>query len=133
GAGGDDAVVERIRRAVDLDGLGVGEPAVPVDLGDLVLLHEEVDALDDPVGHLAAAVVRGAVVDGDVAGDAEGLGVAGHDVGELGVPQQRLGGDTPDVEADAAPVFLLDYGHGEAQLGGADRGDVATGARAEDD
>src|SRR5699024_4897480 len=75
GAGGDAAVVARIRRAVGLDGLGVGDPAVPVDLGDLVLLHEEVDALDDPVGHLAAAVVRGAVVDGDVAGDAEGLGV----------------------------------------------------------
>src|SRR5699024_9211230 len=111
GAGGDDAVVERIRRAVDLDGLGVGEPAVPVDLVRLVLLRYAVYALGHPVGHLAAAVVRGAVVHGDVAGDAEGLGVAGHDVGELGVPQQRLGGDTPDVEADAAPVSLLDYGH----------------------
>ena len=42
-------------------------------------------------------------------------------------------GMQPDVEADPAPVLLLDDRHGLAELGGADRGDVATGAGAEDE
>ena len=47
--------------------------------------------------------------------------------------EQRLGRDAADVEADAAPVLLLDHRHGLAELGGADRGDVATGAGTEDE
>ena len=90
GAGGDDAVVERVLRAVDLDRLGVGERPVAVDLGDLVLLHEEVDALDDAVRDLAAAVVGGAEVEGDVAGDTEQLAVTLNRVGQLRITQQCL-------------------------------------------
>src|SRR5699024_8629246 len=131
--GGDDAVVKRVLGAVDLHRLAVDERAVAVDLGDLVLLHEEVDALDDAVRHLTAAVERGPVVERDVPGDSEGLAVAQNGVRELGVAEQRLGGDTAHVEAYATPVFLLDDGHLEAELRGADCGDVATGARAEDD
>jgi hypothetical protein len=37
------------------------------------------------------------------------------------------------VEADAAPVLLLDDRGGKAELGAADGGDVAAGASAEDD
>ena len=55
------------------------------------------------------------------------------DVRDLGVAQQRLRGDAADVEADTAPVLLLDDGDGLAELGGADRGDVATGAGTEDE
>ena len=56
-----------------------------------------------------------------------------QDVRELGVAQERLRGDAADVEADAAPVLLLDHGDGLAELGGADRRDVATGAGTKDE
>ena len=58
--------------------------------------------------------------------------LVGEHVGELGVAEQRLGRDAADVEADAAPVLLLHDRDRLAELGGADRGDVATGAGAED-
>ena len=56
------AVVQR-----DLHRVRVDERAPPVELGDLVLLHQEVDALDPAVGDLAAALEGGAVVERDVA------------------------------------------------------------------
>ena len=56
-----------------------------------------------------------------------------EDVRQLGVAQQRLGRDAADVEADAAPVLLLDDRDLHAELGGADGGDVPTGAGTEDD
>ncbi|GHA69670.1 hypothetical protein GCM10010372_81260 [Streptomyces tauricus] len=90
-------------------------------------------AFDPAVGDLAAAVVGGAVVEAHVTRDAELLGLVVEDVGEFGVAQQRFGGDAADVQADASPVLLLDDGDTLAQLGGADRGDVPAGSRAEDD
>ena len=42
-------------------------------------------------------------------------------------------GMQPDVEADAAPVLLLDHRRGLAELGGPDGGDVATGSGSEDE
>jgi hypothetical protein len=57
----------------------------------------------------------------------------GDDVRDLGVAEQRLGGDAADVEAHPAPVLLLDHGHVLAELGRADGGDVAAGPGAEDD
>src|SRR5260370_41741396 len=47
--------------------------------------------------------------------------------------QQRLGRDTSPVVADAAEIGLLDDSGLEAKLRRADRGDVAAGARADDD
>ncbi len=44
-----------------------------------------------------------------------------------------LEGMQPDVEADTSPVLLLDHPDLEAELGGADGGDVPTGAGTEDD
>ena len=75
-AGRDDGVVEGERLGaavveVDRHGVVVGELAVAVDLGDLVLLHQEVHAGDAAVGHLAAAVEGGAVVEGRLTADAE--------------------------------------------------------------
>ena len=52
-------------------------------------------------------------------------------VRELGVLDQRLARDAADVEADAAPVLLLDDGDLLAQLRRADRRDVATGTSTE--
>src|SRR5690606_33368348 len=136
-AGGDDEVVELQLPGLavvegDVHALGAGEGAPAVDLGDLVLLHEEVDALDDAVGDLAAALVGRAVGPRGAALDAALLLLGLQGVRELGVPQQRLGRDAPDVEADAAPVLLLDDGHLLAQLARADRRDIPTGAGAQD-
>ena len=112
---------------------GAGEGAPAVDLGDLVLLHQEVHALDDALGHRAAAGVRGAEVHRRVAGDPELVLLVGQDVRQLRVAQQGLGRDAADVEADTAPVLVLHDGDALAELGGADGGDVPTGAGTEDD
>ncbi len=85
---------------------GQGAPAV--DLGDLVLLHQVVDALGAGVGDLAAALVGRAERHRGVALDPERLLLVGDDVRDLGVAQQRLRRDAADVEADPAPVLLLD-------------------------
>ncbi len=107
------------------------EGAPAVDLGDLVLLHQEVDALDDAGAHLARPRVGGAEGHRGVALDAVLVLLVRQHVRELGVPEQRLGRDAADVEADAAPVLVLDDRHGLAELGRADRRDVATGAGSE--
>ena len=137
GAGGDDDVVAGDLAglpvvALDLDGLGVDEGAPAVDLLDLVLLHQEVHALDDRVRDLAAARVGRLEVHRGVAGDPELVLLVGQDVRQLGVAQQCLRRDAPDVEADTSPVLLLDHTHLQAELGGADGGDVPTGAGTED-
>ena len=137
-AGGDDRVVERDRfgpTVVELNRqrVGVGESAVAVDLGDLVLLHQEVHTGDAALGHLAAAVEGDPVVEGRLAADAEGLGFLGEDVGEFGVAQQRFGRDAADVEADAAPVLGFDDRGVQAQLRGTDGRDISAGAGSEDD
>ena len=56
-----------------------------------------------------------------------------EEAGEFGVAQQRLGGDTADIEADSAPVFRLDDGGAQTQLGSPHCGGVTTGARAQHD
>src|ERR1044072_6856006 len=91
-----------------LDGVVVGHGAAAVDLGDLVLLHQEVHALDAPLGHGAAAPERGAVVEGDRAVDldAERVLLFFEDVGEFGVAQQGLRRDAAHVQADTTPVLL---------------------------
>ena len=135
GAGGDDGVVEGdllagVVTVGDLDGVGVGEGTDTVDLGDLVLLHQVVDALDDARGHLPGPLVGGGVVHADVVtADAEGLGIVGEDVRDVRVTDQRLGGDAADVQTDAAPVLLLDYRGLQAQLCRTDGGHVSAGAR----
>ena len=69
----------------DVDRVRVDERAAAVVLGDLVLLHQEVDALDVGVGDLAAAIPRGAEVERHVARDAEQLGLVVERVREVGV------------------------------------------------
>ena len=125
GPSGDDAVVEGdlvghlTLPVLDDDGLGPGELAPPGKLGDLVLLHEVVDTLDHPVGHLTRPAVGLAEVDGDVAADAEGASLL-------------CGGDAANVEADTTPIFLLDDGGLLAELSGTNGGNVAARASSED-
>src|SRR4029077_13710909 len=75
-AGGDDAVVEGDRLGaalveVDVQRVVVFKLPVPVDLGDLVLLHQEVHTGDTALGDLATAVERDAVVERRFTADAE--------------------------------------------------------------
>ena len=135
-AGGDDDVVERHRLGaalveVDLEGVVVFELAVAVDLGDLVLLHQEVHTGDAAVGDFAAAVERDPVVEGRLTADAELLGLLGEDVREFGIAQQRLRRDTAHVEAHPAPVLGFDDCGLQPELGGADRCDVSAWACSE--
>ena len=118
---------------VDLERVVVGELAVAVDLGDLVLLHQEVHAGDAALGDLAAAVERDTVVERRLPADAELLGFLGEDVREFGVAQQRLRRDAADVEAHPAPVLGFDDCGVQPELGGADRCDVPAGACSEND
>ena len=49
----------------------------------------------------------------------------------LSAAQERLGGNTAYIQADAADLLLLDYGCLSTQLGCAQRGDVPARSRAE--
>src|SRR6476619_771420 len=52
---------------------------------------------------------------------------------DLGGAEQRLGRDAAPVEADAAKLLALHDRDLEPELRGADRGNIAAGARTEDD
>ncbi len=73
------------------------------------------------------------VVEGGLTADAEGLGFLVEDVCEFRIAQQRLGRDTPDVEAHTTPVLGFDNCGAQAQLGGTNGRDVSTGASSEND
>ena len=89
------------------------------------------DTLDDARGNLAGTLVGNTEVEGDIAGNAEVLGLVVEGMGNLSVLQQRLGRDAAYVEADTAPVLLLDYGNFLTKLSCTDGGHVAARARAE--
>ena len=67
-----------------------------------------------------------------VAGEAEAVGVL-HQLADLGRAQQRLGRDAAPVQADAAQMLALDQRRLHAELGRADRRDIAAGAAADHD
>ncbi len=128
---GQRFVAARVQRHVERVGVLEGRPAVV--LVDLVLAHQEVDAFDAAIGHHATAIKGRLVIDRDLALDldAEFLGLGGEDVRQFGVAQQRFRGDAAHVQADTAPVFLLDDGRFQAQLSRAHRRDIAAGPRAQ--
>ncbi len=113
---------------------GAGEAAVAGDDGDLVLLHQEVEALGVLVDDGGLALLHGVPVEGaavDVV-DAVFGGVL-EVVPELGVEEEGLGGDAADVEAGSAEdVGGLDEGDFEAELACANGGGVAGRAAADD-
>src|SRR5262249_57427327 len=96
-----------------------GDPAGRVDRGlapdhrDLVLPHQETDAVVEPLGDRARALDDGGVVVADLLRrEAVVLGVL-QIVENLRRAQQRLGRDAAPVEADAAEIFALDDGRPE--------------------
>ena len=129
------ACLERVDAvlALDLDDARPLEGAYARDQRDLVLAEEELDALGHAVGDAPRALDGLGVVGPPLPDrDAELLGAV-KEVDDFGVAQERLGGDASPVEADAAGPIVFDGGHGEAELGAADGGDVAAGARADHD
>src|ERR1700741_1482127 len=103
------------------------------DDGDLVLLHQELDAaiealhdaartLDDSFRIERNVVRRQAVV----------LGML-HVVIDFRRTQQRLGRNATPIVAYASEIGLFHDRGLEAKLRGADRGDITTGAGADDD
>ena len=92
------------------------------DHGDLVLLHQEADAVIEALGDGARALHHGGRIVGDLARrEPVILGVL-QVMENLRRAQQRLGRDAAPVEADAAEIFALDDRGLEAELRGADGG-----------
>jgi hypothetical protein len=113
---------------LDLDGVGVDEPAGAGDGLDAATLQRPLQALV----HLLDDVVLVPVERGDLDAlvgqrDAVGLGVLGV-LGDLGGLQDRLGGDAAPVQAGAADLRLLDQHDRQVELRGAQRRGVAAGA-----
>ena len=106
----------------------------PGDDGDLVLPHQEVEAFDVLGDDLVLAVEHGLPVDLAFAEafDAVFLRVL-QVVVDLGVEEQRLGGDAAHMQAGSAQLLgLLDQRDLQAVLSGANRGCVSGGTAAED-
>jgi len=100
---------------------------------DLVLLHQVRDALVELFGDPARTLHHRLDIRADLFGHkAIGTGVL-HIVINFRRAQQRLGRDAAPVEADAAQILTLDNRGLEPKLRGTDRGNIATGAGAEDD
>src|SRR5699024_7242144 len=77
------------------------------------------------------ALVGGTVGHAGITGDAELVFLLGQGVGQLGVAQQRLGGDAAHVQAHTTPVLLLHNGHRQPLLRRANGGDIPTRACSE--
>ena len=125
GAGRQEHVLALVALAARLHRGGGDQPALALDVLDPARLDEPLQAIVEPADD---AVLVGV----DAVHVAELLAVTGQ-VGDLAGVQQGLGGDAAAVQAGAADLVLLDQDDGHAQLGGAQRGGVATRATTEDD
>ena len=132
GAGAERALRRLALRRLHRDLAGRVDRRLAPDDRHFVLFHQEADAVVEPLGDGARARHHGLGVVADIVGfQPIVLGVL-HVVENLGRAQQRLGGNAAPVEADAAEIVALDDGGLEAELRGADRGDIAAGAGADD-
>ena len=121
------------RPGVDPDGARPRQLSAPGHEADLVLPEEELDALRHPLGDLTAAPEGRRVVGAEVVEAHPEVGGPLEELEDLGVPEQRLGGDAPPVQADAPRPVLLDHGRLQPELRRANGRHVAAGARAHDD
>jgi hypothetical protein len=103
------------------------------DHGDLVLLHQEADAVVEPLGDGARTLHHGRRIVGDLLRREPVILSVLQVVKNLRRAQQRLGRDAPPVEANAAEIIALDDRGLEAELRGADGGNVAARPGADDD
>lgn len=115
---------------VDLD-LGVGHKRTgALVVVDLVLLEQHLDTAGETLDGGLLGLLQLGDVHLDVRDLDSSVGGVGFDgVVHLGVVEQRLRGDTSDVETGSSEgASLLDTAGLEAGLGGLDGGDVSTGA-----
>ena len=128
----------RARRSVTSTRAGAGQPRGALDPVDLVLLEQELDAFGQARDDLVLARVDARHVDATAWPaspnvDAPLVGVL-RDLERVRVLEQRLGRNAAPVQAGAAERGLpLDDGGLQAELRGADRGDVPAGSGADDD
>ena len=139
-AGGEEDVLrlERFLRAAlvgDLDRVGVDQFAEALHDLDLVFLHQVGDAAGELAHDFDLALHHRAEIDLDVAGDDAVRGETfPREMEILGRGEERLARDAADVEAGAAErLVLLHDGGLEAELRGANGGDVTAGTAANDD
>ncbi len=83
---------------------------------DLVLLHEIGNAIRQTIGYFAAPLDHLGEVEADIVGGKPELRGVAHLTIKLRGAEQRLGGDAPPVEADAAEMLALDDCRLEAEL-----------------
>jgi hypothetical protein len=140
GTGGDENVLGADRRLatlgkVDGNGVLVLEGAGALDVLDVVLLEEELDALGQARDGCLLGLHHGGQVELDITNlDTAALCVVQNLVVEVRVVEQRLGGDAADVEAGAAEgTALLNAGDLEAGLTSLDGSNVASNAATDDD
>lgn len=138
-AGGDDDIVglQHVFFVAVFDGdlVGFGEAGMAVVAVDLVLFEEGVDAFGEGFDDFVFVFEHFGEVEFDVFDlDAEaGEVFAGFDVFFAGF-EERLAGDAADAQAGSTEGgFLLDAGDVEAELCGANGGDVAGWAGADND
>jgi hypothetical protein len=80
-------------------------------------LHQEADASDHSLGHLPAPPHRRGVVQlQPLELETEFLAAGTEGVGDLGVLEQRLGGNAVDVQAYLAQPLSIDDGNPLAEL-----------------
>jgi hypothetical protein len=107
-----------------------GERPIASEHGDLVLLHQELDAADVLVDHRIATLGEGSVVEPDpvVAREAE-LGALLRDpVQQIRSLEQCLRRDAAPIQARATQLVSLHEPDAQAKLRGADRADIAHAA-----
>ena len=120
-------------RRLDRDLAGGIDHRLAPDHRDLVLLHQEADAVIEALRHRARALHHRARVIGHFLGGEAVIPGVLHVVVDFRRTQQRLGGNAAPVEADAAEIGALDDRRLEAELRRADRGDIASRPGADDD
>ena len=112
--------------------VGAREPAAPLDDRDAVGLQQPAEARHGAVDDLLLVGLHLRPVDLDARHLDAQLGERGVRVLDgVRALHQGLRGDAADVQAGAAEAPLLDHGHGQAELAGADRGRVSARSAAE--
>ncbi|MPL74175.1 hypothetical protein SDC9_19985 [bioreactor metagenome] len=134
-ARGDHDRLGRVHLVAHLHLTRGGDRAPALQVGYLVLLEQELDALGVAVDDVLLVGLHLRPVDLHLgAHEAHLLEVLVHLVQVVRGVQQRLRGDAADVQAGAAKsATALDTGGLEAHLGTADRADIATRAAADHD
>ena len=133
GTRGDDDVVGGVGRALDGHATGGIEVAAAVDDGHAGLTLGRGNSGDQALDDLILPGLHLLPVDGHALRiHAELAGFLGVQV-VLRAVEQGLGGDAAHVQAGAAQVLLLDEGNLLARVSEALSGQVAAGARTEDD